>query len=448
MWCNDGMKNGSRRALSLSLMFALFLLPAAPRTLYAQIERQLEPPPPVEYGTKFFDQLRSLFGRFRDADLQRAFEAASPVPCSEFISDNGEWREVAFFNEDRRLGDWFHESLEEVKSDLSVYLFKGLCRSDKSGIQLVTKFPVRDSLDAYNERKIPLEQITVNVNAAVAASFDMRSEAYTFDLPYLYLQNDPAASQTVYSLMAQHLEDRYDPTVMNHWECKSVHAADVTFQFVICRTGIRPRSDPGGDRSRPTFGSSAYFILSDGREASTTVKLSFGGGDDSHPPDTLDVTSNSAANASSSPALRAWEPAETGGRFAELAHGEFRIRFNPKTWMGKVGASQVLMNGRMVSLLLAKDSAGADDCIWIPGSTALASRVLDPEPEKVVADSVVMNDGTKLSPPSITFEMKALEGERLGTLRCLFPRADSAGAISFDRWNAIVGDHLTLEVRP
>src|SRR4030095_11608245 len=55
--------------------------------------------------TKFFDQLRSLFGRFRDGDLDRAFESAQPIQCSELISDNGEWRPVAFFNEDRRLGD-------------------------------------------------------------------------------------------------------------------------------------------------------------------------------------------------------------------------------------------------------------------------------------------------------------------------------------------------------
>src|SRR6185295_11306221 len=100
------MQKSPLRALWPSLLFAFFLLPVTARTLEAQRERQLEPPPPVEYGTKFFDQLRSLFGRFRDADLQRAFESASPIPCSELISDNGEWREVAFFNEDRRLGDW------------------------------------------------------------------------------------------------------------------------------------------------------------------------------------------------------------------------------------------------------------------------------------------------------------------------------------------------------
>src|SRR5262249_40223485 len=116
MWWNCGMRKSRR--LSPFVTLALVVLSLSSADLYAQRERQLEPAPPSEYGTKFFDQLRTLFGRFRDADLQRAFETAGPVPCSELISDNGEWREVAFFNEDRRLGDWFHQSLEAVKSDL------------------------------------------------------------------------------------------------------------------------------------------------------------------------------------------------------------------------------------------------------------------------------------------------------------------------------------------
>jgi len=442
------MQKSPMRALWPSLLFALLFLAVAARTLNAQRERQLEPPPPVEFGTKFFDQLRSLFGRFRDADLQRAFETASPVPCSELISDNGEWREVAFFNEDRRLGDWFHETLEEVKSDLSVYLFKGLCRSEKNSLQLVTKFPVRDSIDAYNDRKITLQQVDVNVNAAVVASFDTRSEAYAFDLPYLYAVQVPGTPSMVYSLVAPHLEDRYDPMVTNHWECKAVHAADVTFQFIICRTGTMPRGSTVRDRSGATFGSSAYFILSDGKEASTSVKLSFGGGDDAHPPATVDVPANLAANVSSTPPLRAWETAETGGRFSELAHGEFRIRFKQTSWMTKVGASQTLTDGKMVSLALARVPDGADYCIWIPASPTLVSRVLDPEPEKSVTNTVIMSDSTRLSPAALKFDMKLPIGERLGTLQCFFPRAESAGAISFDRWNAIVGDHLSLEVRP
>src|SRR6516225_10005726 len=45
-----------------------------------------------EYGKKFFDELRLLFGRFRDADLRDAFDAGRPIDCYELISDKGEWR--------------------------------------------------------------------------------------------------------------------------------------------------------------------------------------------------------------------------------------------------------------------------------------------------------------------------------------------------------------------
>lgn len=437
-------KRFAKRLPCLIVALLGFFLPAL--NIKAQRERQIEPPPPVDYGTRFFDQLRTLFGRFRDADLQRAFDSAVPVPCSELISDNGEWREVAFFNEDRRLGDWFHQSLDAVKSDLSVYVFKGSCRSDENSIQLVTKFPVRDSLDDYNSGKIPLQQVDVNVNAPVVASFDPRSHAYTFDLPYLYASQDPTTVSTVYSLIPQHHEDRYDLQVMNHWECKSVRAADVTFQFVICRTGILPRDRGLRDRVRPTFGSSAYFILSDGREASTTVKLSFGG-DETHPARTVDVTPDPAAASTAAPAGR-WLAAEPSGRFAELNHGEIRIRFNPQSWTNRIGSTQVLIEGELMSLAQARAPAGVDYCMWTPTSALVAAQVLDQEPEKKVRIAIMLNDGTTRSSLNVTFDWSALDGSRLGRLQCFFPRAESASGLSFDRWSAIVGDHLALEVRP
>jgi hypothetical protein len=58
------------------------------------------------YASKFFDELRTIFGRFRDMDLQRVFLEAQPIQCLELLGRKGEWRPVAFFNEDRNLGDW------------------------------------------------------------------------------------------------------------------------------------------------------------------------------------------------------------------------------------------------------------------------------------------------------------------------------------------------------
>ncbi len=51
------------------------------------------------------------------------------------------------------------------------------------------------------------------------------------------------------------------------------------------------------------------------------------------------------------------------------------------------------------------------------------------------------------TPLSITFDVETRAGNRLGTLQCVFPHADSAASIVFERWVAIVGAHLTMEVR-
>ena len=90
------------------------------------------------YGSKFFGQLRTLFGRFQDADLQRAFREASAIQCSELVGQKGEWRPVAFFNEDRSLGDWCKETIDQVKSDLAVYTFQGEC-SGNGHVEVATQ---------------------------------------------------------------------------------------------------------------------------------------------------------------------------------------------------------------------------------------------------------------------------------------------------------------------
>src|SRR6476620_5378451 len=85
---------------------------------YAQREQVIQAPSEeAQYGRKFFVQLRALFGRFRDSDLQRAFERAQPIQCAELVNDKGEWRTVAFFNERRDLGDWYRSHFDEVQSD-------------------------------------------------------------------------------------------------------------------------------------------------------------------------------------------------------------------------------------------------------------------------------------------------------------------------------------------
>jgi hypothetical protein len=437
------------RLLILLLICVLF----APAVIFAQRERQLPPPDESAYGSKFFDQLRGIFGIFRQADLQRAFQAAQPIQCSELVVGKGEWRTVAFFNEDRSLGEWCRNSLDEVKADLSVHIFKGSCEGDHGAIQVTTEFPVGDSVEAYNEGKIGLDRVDINVNAPVSAGFDSKTQAYIFELPYLFLVNR-RSSGNVYSLQAPHLEDAYATDVTSRWECKMVKSNDVTYRFLICRTATVPRSIAVRNQNRDlSFGASAFFILSDGMEAQTSVHLSFGDagrGSDAAPataapvaPPTRPVLSKTGAAKS----VGDWQIPDVRSKVVDVGKSEFRLRFSPQTWTGKIGSSEVLSDQKMSSSLSAKPPEGADYCTWHPAATDLVDRLLKSDPGEDVAYSVEAFDKNSLEAASIVFYMKTHAGNRLGTLQCFFPRADSGMNINFDRWVSIVGGHLTLEIR-
>lgn len=230
---------------------------------------------PESYGSKFFDQLRSIFGVFRESDLQRVFEESKPIQCSELVGRKGEWRPVAFFNEDRTLGDWCRESLEEVKADLAVYTFKGLCSGDRSPVTVGTEYPTAESVKAYRERRIGFDQVEITVNDPVEAVLDPKTMAYAFELPYLFLiEKGP---KQIYSFIAPHRNSVYANDVTSRWECKTVSSKDVTYRFLICRVETVPQKKLArNERWTPSFGSSAFFILSDGTEAQASVNLTFG----------------------------------------------------------------------------------------------------------------------------------------------------------------------------
>src|SRR5437762_3058485 len=216
-------------------------------------------PQTEKYDRKFFVQLRGVFGRFRVSDLQRVFDTAHPIQCSELASGDGEWRTVAFFNEKRELGDWYRRNFDEVKTDPAVFIFKGVCRGEHGPVQLTTKFPVKETIEAYNQRRIDFDDIAINVNTAIRASYDPPTEAYTFELPYLFLVSEHDGDR-LYSLDPPRLADRYSYArdVVDSWACKSVSAENVTYQFLICRTTTLSRNKSERRYVR-AFGASAYF---------------------------------------------------------------------------------------------------------------------------------------------------------------------------------------------
>jgi hypothetical protein len=407
----------------------LFIVSMISFEAYAQTAR---------YDRRFFTQLRSVFGRFRDSDLNRVFEQARPIQCSELVNDEGEWRTVAFFNDRRDLGDWYRRDFDEVKSDLAVFIFKGVCRGDHGPVQLTTKFPVTETIDAYNAGRIGLDQIVVNTNAPVRASFDTQSQAYSFDLPYLFLTGQQG-NDNIYTLNPPDLLSRskYATDVIDHWDCKSVSAENVTYQFLICQTSMKPRGPSQRNFMRSGLGSSAYLILSDGKEASSSVKLSFGDGDEAK------TALEDAAVKDEPEVAGAWELPDPDEKLVNVLRDEFRIRFNPDSWTGKITNIQLLTAARLVGINV-NPAGGADYCIWTPGAPASANLLLA---ETSVHYDIQVHDQDVQLPTSFTIQMRTPAGALMGGLQCIFSRAPSISAISYERWMSIVGDHVLFEVR-
>lgn len=192
-----------------ALVLALIFVPGA--SAYAQRESAVSRPDERPFKGNFLNQLQRIFGRFRNEDLKRVFEKAKPVLCSDLVSGDGKWREVAFFNEHRPFGDWHRRSLDAVKRDLAAYIFHGVCTGTESAIQVTTQFPVQQSLKAYKDRKIRLrEDIDINLNAPVNARFDSHTGAYIFALPYLFRISAKDAAP-LYTLNARTPSDQYAP---------------------------------------------------------------------------------------------------------------------------------------------------------------------------------------------------------------------------------------------
>jgi hypothetical protein len=264
----------SKRFLALFAFLSLNLLFVA--GMPAQQTPQNQSEKEIAYGDNFFDQLRGIFGKFRNSDLQKVFGEAKPIQCSELIGHKGEWRPLAFFNEDRTLGDWCRENLNEVKTDLVVYTFKGACSGDQAPIQVTTEYPTDESIRAYQRERIKLNQVDITVNDPVDAKMNPKTMAYTFDLPYLFRADNNI--KKIYTFIAPDRNSTYAPEVSSHWECKTVSSQDVTYRFLICRVSLVPQRLKRNQTWEPSFGSSAFYILSDGMKAQSDVHITFGDG--------------------------------------------------------------------------------------------------------------------------------------------------------------------------
>src|SRR5262249_10455203 len=159
-------------------------------------------------------------------------------------------------------------------------------------------------------------------------------------------------------------------------------------------------------------------ILSDGREASSSVTLSFG---DTSEPANVPSKPRPPEPARDNPpaaAARTWKPAASQARLNDIGQSEFRLRFKPETWKGRIDKPQTIVEAA-VAPSTAVLPRGKVYCLWKPGAAATVNQLLEPS----AADSIVQTlEFKKESATSITavFEMQSDAGRSLGVMQCAF----------------------------
>ena len=222
------------------------------------------------FGTKFFDNLTTLFGRLQKSKLDTVFQDAKAVRCADLL--DAKWRQVGFLNDDRNLMAWHYQTIEQVRDDLVRYVFSGACPNNRSPLKLTTSYPVGESLEQFIAGKGPLSKVVVRENESVKASFDRSTNSYKFQLPFLYLE-ERLVGQPIYTLTPPTAASKPASDTAEEFRCKAVTDGDLIYRFLLCRTKLVATKGRPVNLEKGSFG---YDILSDGKEASSSVRLTFG----------------------------------------------------------------------------------------------------------------------------------------------------------------------------
>src|SRR5215475_4875086 len=222
-----------------------------------------------DFASRFFGDLGRLFGRLQQSELARAFEQAKPIQCSDLVQHGGQWKQVAFLNDNRKIADWHYDNIDAVKRDPVTFIFAGGCRSDIDPVSVATSYPVQESVEQFQSGRIAFSEIVMRHNDPVNASLDITTNAYSFLLPYLYVERKTGFSIS-YTLTPPLATSKPEENVAEDFHCKALSDTKLTYRFLLCRTQLVARTSSIRD-----LGNSGYYILSDGKEASSSVNLQF-----------------------------------------------------------------------------------------------------------------------------------------------------------------------------
>lgn len=393
-----------------------------------------------DFGEKFVDDLQRLFGRLEVSELDHAFQEAKPIRCSDLIGRTGEWKNVGFLNDNRNLAAWHHEDIDSVKNDPVRFVFSGMCTNEQSPLRLATRYPVKESYDQFRKGAIPFSKIAVRDNAPVSVFFDRPTNSYTFQLPYLYAEGATRA-ETTYTFTPPASGSRVEVGFAAEFRCKAINDDDLTYRFLLCRTAFVNLNAANPKERIPNSPNSwAYYIFSDGREASSTVNLSF---KDVPFPKAPEPQQDSATPTHSADA--GWEAVQPQSKLVDVGDREFRLRFDPTIWTARIGKPQSIENGTVSPFTVGSaPSRTKDTCVWQSVASTQTNRLL------------ALIDGENLF--TLGFQKRASAGiavsfdvdggnGRIGSLQCYFPQSQTPADVTVSQWNAIVGSSIAIEVR-
>ena len=89
----------------------------------------------ADVASRFSEDLRNVFGALRQTALAQSFQQASKIQCSELVDAGGEWKQVAFLNDDPKIANWHFDNFDMVKSDPVTFMFSGGC-SERSRVDV------------------------------------------------------------------------------------------------------------------------------------------------------------------------------------------------------------------------------------------------------------------------------------------------------------------------
>jgi hypothetical protein len=108
----------------------------------------------ADVASRFSEDLRNVFGALRQTALAQSFQQARKIQCSELVDAGGEWKQVAFLNDDPKIANWHFDSFDMVKSDPVTFIFSGGCASERSPVAVATSFPVEESVELFQQGRV------------------------------------------------------------------------------------------------------------------------------------------------------------------------------------------------------------------------------------------------------------------------------------------------------